>query len=415
MKQIKALKFKNEHGVSALLITLLLPLLFGFIAFGIDVGHLLVVRNELHRAADAGALAGAQFLLNDDGTAINEGCNQIAEDTAIANMSEKQAVEVEDGDVQRGHWSFATRTFTPNNSTVMVPIWGVSFEELDVNPDFINAVRVETWRGKEGLTGALKAASFFVRVFNPDFAGFTVRKHAVAYLGFAGTLNPGEADAPLGICESAITEIIDGKKVYSCSVGTLIPATTDTGLWTNFSQDPCSTANPPSTEACKGNPGQLLYGDGTGTTEGFAKPIYEGVKNCWSKATGMVEPWQITLPVFDCSEGVPNCRPLVGAVKVNIMWMTGWGEDPHYNNVPTQMDGGETGYPSWTTDPAKTGEQNWNDFADNFHLKDYDKITRAKYEKKTVYFLPDCNPHEPTGVTGGDNFGIRAKIPVLVE
>jgi hypothetical protein len=37
------------------------------------------------------------------------------------------------------------------------------------------------------------------------------------------------------------------------------------------------------------------------------------------------------------------------------------------------------------------------------------------YQEKTIYFLPDCNPHVPAGVTGGDNFGIRAQIPVLVE
>ena len=32
-----------------------------------------------------------------------------------------------------------------------------------------------------------------------------------------------------------------------------------------------------------------------------------------------------------------------------------------------------------------------------------------------MYYLPDCTPHEPTGTTGGENFGILAKIPVLVN
>jgi hypothetical protein len=35
--------------------------------------------------------------------------------------------------------------------------------------------------------------------------------------------------------------------------------------------------------------------------------------------------------------------------------------------------------------------------------------------KKCIYFLPDCNPHIPTGISGGENFGVLAKIPVLVK
>ena len=43
-------------------------------------------------------------------------------------------------------------------------------------------------------------------------------------------------------------------------------------------------------------------------------------------------------------------------------------------------------------------------------LADQDDIMAA-----TIYFLPSCDAHIPTGVSGGENFGILAKIPVLVE
>jgi hypothetical protein len=33
----------------------------------------------------------------------------------------------------------------------------------------------------------------------------------------------------------------------------------------------------------------------------------------------------------------------------------------------------------------------------------------------TLYFLPDCELHEPTGVSGGENFGVIAKVPRLVQ
>jgi len=39
----------------------------------------------------------------------------------------------------------------------------------------------------------------------------------------------------------------------------------------------------------------------------------------------------------------------------------------------------------------------------------------APYQKKAIYFKPECVAHDPAGRTGGVNFGILAKIPVLVN
>jgi hypothetical protein len=76
-------------------------------------------------------------------------------------------------------------------------------------------------------------------------------------------------------------------------------------------------------------------------------------------------------------------------------------------------------YPAWTApiaDPQVEADyqQNWDSFVDHFNLVGADGQP-AQFLKKTVYFLPDCEPHEPRGVSGGTNFGILAKYPVLVE
>ena len=76
----------NQRGVTAILVALLLVVLVGFTALAIDIGHLVLARNELQNAADAGALAGARFLYNEDGTAVKPEANQIARNAAIANM-----------------------------------------------------------------------------------------------------------------------------------------------------------------------------------------------------------------------------------------------------------------------------------------------------------------------------------------
>jgi hypothetical protein len=56
----------------------------------------------------------------------------------------------------------------------------------------------------------------------------------------------------------------------------------------------------------------------------------------------------------------------------------------------------------------------WNSFVRYFNLRDLDGAF-VPYQKKAVYFVPDCHHQEPRGRTGGENFGILAKIPVLAK
>jgi hypothetical protein len=65
-----------------------------------------------------------------------------------------------------------------------------------------------------------------------------------------------------------------------------------------------------------------------------------------------------------------------------------------------------------STDPD--GQQRWASFAQHFSLQNVDG-SPAPYQNMAIYFKPDCEPHIPSGKTGGENFGILAKIPVLVK
>src|SRR3989339_19293 len=154
----------DRKGVVMILVAVAIFVIIGFAALAIDVGHLFIVRNELKNAADAGALAGARILYINNGTAVNPNANQAAFDVAAANQSEKHAVDVDwsggkAGDGERGHWGFATRSFTPNDSLSPVDLWDLKSDALDSDTNFINAVRVKARRE------ATPAASFFARVF----------------------------------------------------------------------------------------------------------------------------------------------------------------------------------------------------------------------------------------------------------
>lgn len=414
------LDWRNQNGVTIVIVAIVMTVLVMFVALAVDLGHLYAARNELQNAADAGALAGARVLYIDgNATSVNEGANQVANDAAIANLSEGVPVDVNwtpgsnGPDVERGHWSFATNTFTPNPSLTPVDLWGVRTEELDANPDFINAVRVTARRETTPV------ASFFARIFGLD--QFVMAAQATAYIGFAGSLMPGEADQPIAICEESL---LDGG-VYDCNIGRFINSgqnvqTSETGGWTSFDQEtPCTggtNAQEVSSLVCSGGAPAIMLGENIATNGGQIQSAFSDLYDCWTRETGKREAWNMLLPVVSCpGNNITTCQRVVGAVNVNVVWITGPGEDPSYSNAPTSMTapGPEGSTIAWSN-ASPDGMVRWDSFVQAFGLKNVDG-TPAPYEKKGIYFLPDCTPHDPAGLTGGKNFGILAEIPVLVD
>ncbi|MCP4746524.1 MAG: hypothetical protein GY874_10365 [Desulfobacteraceae bacterium] len=410
---------KEQKGVTAVVFALMLFVFIGMAALAIDLNHLYVVRNELQTAADAGALAGARVLYNNDGTNVNTGANQAGHDAAENNTSENVSAEVQwngsnaSDDVQRGHWQFSTGTFTPNDATAPVDLWNVSTGELDANVNFINAVRVTARRN------ATPATSFFARIFG--FDNFQMQASAVAYIGFAGSLTDDEVDQPIAICMESLLNA--GK--YNCNIGRMInsgqnQATNETGGWTSFNQDndPCSggtNAQEVRSLVCAGGNSQMIQlGQPMATNGGQIQSAFNQLLSCWqTESEGGAEPWNLTLPVVTCpGNNVGTCEEVVGAVNLNVIWITGAGEDPGYNNAPTQM-GGLNDIEAWSNS-SLDGSVRWASFVSHFSLKNQDG-SDAPYAKKSIYFLPDCKVHIPTGISGGRNFGILAKIPVLVN
>jgi hypothetical protein len=451
--------FDDQKGVSAVIIAVCLVMLLGFMALAIDIGHLAVARNELQNAADAGALAGAAELYTNNGQSVNTNANQVGYNAATVNLSEQSPVEVNwsggnIGDVQRGHWSFGLgslpRGFTPNDSTDSVALWGVTTIELDENPNFINAVRVRARRQN------IPIASFFARIFGHD--SFEGVAEAVAYIGFAGTLDKLTANAPIAICLQAIekcTVNLAGEKEckYECSEGRFIndaasQSDEETGLWTNLEQnivdgeDMCSNGTnasevkplvecPAIMSDVGVNSQPLMYGKNLIVNNGQIQSAFNSFYNCWKNnfEDGYMH---LTLPVVDCSDDPNTCALLVGAVEIAIVHAT---QHPNHQDLPVPktkaydwVDADEIarslgpweGPPSDCSSKLDPDKCAWQDFVDTYQLKgtkinlergDYS----AEYHAKSVYFLPHCEPHIPNGVTGGENYGILARIPVLVE
>jgi hypothetical protein len=442
-------KLRDQRGISAVIIAVCLVMLLGFVALAIDTSHLVVARNELQNAADAGALAGARYLYLNDGTAINPNANQFGYDGAVANISEQAPVEVNwtggnSGDVQRGHWSHATRTFTPNDRLNAVPIWLYSEDELDSNLDFINAIRVRTRRQNTPI------ASWFARIFGIE--SFEGSAEAIAYIAFAGNVWEGDIDLPIAICEDSIYDQETGEKL-ACNVGRMINSgskveSNETGGWSSFYQgfneegekvdDPCaggtnaqevrSFVNGNST--CGGNgepspPDMLYIGEDMATNGGEIQTAFNALRSCfqnWLDMNGNI-PWEVTLPVVKCpGNNITTCQEVTGVVTVKIVWITKAGEDPEYLDIPTNMDADGNGVPEYTCPDPSTLTLNqridcWNNFTSVYNLQNApgSEPVEAPYQKKAIYFHPECGYEKPRGGVGGKNFGILSQIPVLVN
>jgi hypothetical protein len=282
---------------------------------------------------------------------------------------------------------------------------------LDANPNFINAIRVKTRRQDT------PSASFFARIFG--YESFSLATEAIAYIGFAGTLAPGEADQPLAICKESL--LTNGQ--YTCSIGRMITnneqvAGQESGGWTDFNQDsPCFTgANAETVRSliCNaGNPDSIILGQPIAINGGYIQNAHGLLRQCWQGFNGETQPWSLTLPVIECPENnLDRCARVVGAVTVNIVWITPWEDDPSYSEAPWEMQNPRTGT-TWSSH-NHDGQVRWNSFVQNFNLQNVDG-SPVPYQRRGVYFLPDCNDHQPKGRTGGENFGILAKIPVLVR
>lgn len=431
---------RDQSGAIAITTAVMLTMLLGFTALAIDIGHLVLTKNELQNSADAGALASAKVLYNSTGTAIqdsvvydsdgitiigNQGANEIAYKVATANKSDGSPAEVNwsggnTGDVLRGHWSFTTKTFTPNASTTVLDLENRTAADLDTDTDFINAVQVTARRQSTPII------SFFAGIFG--YSGFQQSATSVAWVGFAGRFFPGEFDLPIAICEELLGQ------PFKCGVAVMYEQD-ETAMWTNMSQpetsqDSCNSADSNEVKALigTGNLTELNLGVDMGVNNGVIDIAVSKLIERWINENGTDKFWRVRLPVVSCIDNDTgakenSCAELTGGVVVEIIWMTDKENIQAYKEVPfvyynIDQDGNKTDpvfeYPKTGMETNDDNIARWNAFATAMGLVDSDG-NPLPLKKDNFYFKASCEPMETSGGPGGENFGILAKYPVLVD
>lgn len=177
---------KERRGAVIVLVAICMVLLFGMVAFALDVGYIVNSQTELKRACDAGALAGAGELVN--GTDL---VAPIVSQYVGLNFVGNKKIPTSDVQVDLGHWNRTTRAFTVSN-------------------DRPSALKVKVVRNNAPL--------FFARIFGQD--KFNIEATSIAtyqprdillVLDYSASMNDdSELDSSLGTA-AATTNL---QKIY---------------------------------------------------------------------------------------------------------------------------------------------------------------------------------------------------------
>lgn len=185
-------KDKRQKGAVAVTVAILLILMIGFAALAVDIGYLMVTRNELQNVADAAALAAARQLGNayqhmsfeeqqsyDCTSSTTLSCLQvidIAQQVGLENRAAQANITIRAEDVVIGLWDQNT---TPR---------------FTVGTDHPNAVQVTARR--DALVND-PITTFLAGVIGVETMGVVAQ--ATAALTGQSSVDPGELELPVGI------------------------------------------------------------------------------------------------------------------------------------------------------------------------------------------------------------------------
>jgi len=177
---------RRDRGQVLPLVALMMVALLGIAALGVDVGYLMVTRNELQNVADGSALAATRTLGNiyqnlpyaaQQGFVCDDTCptliQQAAQDVAAANQAAGAMMSVRVEDVIIGQW--ADDVFTPTLN----------------QPDAVQVIA----RRDDVANGPV--TNFFAQVLGINTSA--VNALAIAALSGQSTAAEGEVELPIGI------------------------------------------------------------------------------------------------------------------------------------------------------------------------------------------------------------------------
>jgi Flp pilus assembly protein TadG len=122
MNRVRQTFGRNDSGAVAVYVAIALVVLIGAAALAMDIAHMVSVKRELTKAAEAGALSGARgFWPQNLSTATSRDpdcttATNVATTTATKNRVEGINLTTDEVTVEVGRWDYAAKVFTPGSS-----------------------------------------------------------------------------------------------------------------------------------------------------------------------------------------------------------------------------------------------------------------------------------------------------------
>ena len=290
---------KRQKGVMALTAALLLTFLAGLAALAFDIGHVLIVRNELQNGADAAALAGVNCL---NKTTAGSDCTSIP--SAILNWTmastkatnsisynKSDGTSLVNGTVQTGYWNMNGGTaLQPTSLSPLGPctiVAGTMTTPCDKPAVMVTLRRSSGNNG--GAVGSLVASMF-------GAASTPISATAVAVLSSPGSVLPGSLvpmainkcmydlywDASTNTPKNATSTDLNGVpqtigQPWEIRIGSSYHyPNCESGQWTSFALDRNDVPTVQDLIA-NGNPTPLGIGDPTWIEPGVKAVLYDNL------------------------------------------------------------------------------------------------------------------------------------------
>ncbi|MEN7530919.1 MULTISPECIES: TadG family pilus assembly protein [unclassified Cupriavidus] len=206
---------RRQRGAIGIMMPFMMITILSIGAIAIDVGHLVVVRNELQNAADAAALAGAAKLY--PATPAPQWTNAVSNGTSAIGLNKAAGVTLSTGAVQAGYWNLAGSPATLQAQTI-VP-----------TSNDAPAVQVTISRGAGSNGGPV--AMLLAQVFGGSAASTSAT--AVAVVSAPGALLAGATPLPMVISSCLYSQF------FNPTTGQ--PLTTSFKIGSSYHYGPCES------------------------------------------------------------------------------------------------------------------------------------------------------------------------------
>jgi hypothetical protein len=280
---MKRLRFTpDDRGAVLPLTALMIVVIIWCVALAIDLGRIYLVKCELQRAADAGAMAAALGLFatppgTQNPVPVSPDCSRafsVCQSVVGGNQADASGLVALSNDVTFGNWDAASGTFTPTGCTPQV-----------------NAVRVLL---RKDNTANGPVPLFFAGLMPQGLNSVNLTAQAIGLSGYVGYVPPGAGAFPLAVDANKVPLGPGDKKI----ILTLNPTTTDGGCWqTFFDQSPAASDLRKLVDGTTPSPA-LKVGDQIRVTEGVADTVMQQVKQQFDDRVHSNQDYVVLVPVI---------------------------------------------------------------------------------------------------------------------